>query len=176
MKRRAFLATAAVLTTTGCLGRTDSVSDSDDTDDCPTMHSDNDAVDTVVCAGASDGHPITFTQDQTTVSRGGVVPVTLGNDDADEIGLNPHDWTVYRETDSGWKTVREDPVIQPWTTLSAGDRIHWRVGVGDADPDTSDDTVYGDVLDLASGSRYAFSTIVDVDDEQTALVAPFTVE
>ena len=107
---------------------------------------------------------------------GDLLELTLVNEDADSVGLNPYDWAVYRETDDGWKRVERGPVIEPWVVLEAGDRVRWRVGVGDADPDTSPEDVYGGSLALDSGRRYAFSVSVDVAGDRVSLVAPFTVE
>jgi len=209
MKRRAFLATGVAVAAAGCLGRTgrgggggggdsdptttngggdgDSTTTSGDGgsgggsgDDagCPDVSGDDSA--TTVCSGAAGGQPASFGQNADRVAVGEVVEVTLVNDAAESVGLNPYDWRVHRETGdgSGWERVERGPVVEPWVVLGAGDRARWRVGVGDAaDPDTSpDDGVYGGTLPLESGRRYAFSVAADVDGDPVAFVAPFTVE
>jgi len=179
MKRRAFLATTGVVATAGCLGRADTGDDSTTTSggdgtDCPDVHGGTDAT---VCSGADGSQPVSFGQSTDRVALGEALEVTLVNDSASEVGLNPYDWAVHRETDDGWERVERGPVIEPWVVLDQGDRVRWRVGVGDAaDPDTSPDDVYGGTLALDSGQRYAFSVSVDVDGERVVFVAPFTVE
>jgi hypothetical protein len=189
MKRRAFLATTGLVATTGCLGRAvgggdgpttrddttarDDVTTAKDEASCPTVH---DSVDATVCAGAPNDRAVSFGQSTDRLTAGEVLELTLVNEDAESVGLNPYDWAVYRETDDGWKRVERGPVIEPWVVLEAGDRVHWRVGVGDAAPDTSPEDVYGGSLALDSSQRYAFSVSVDVAGDRVSLVAPFTVE
>jgi hypothetical protein len=184
MKRRAFLATTGLVATTGCLGRAVSDGDGPTTGDgtttqggneapCPTLR---DEVDATVCTGGTNDRGVSFGQSDDRLTAGDLLELTLVNEDAESVGLNPYDWAVYRETDDGWKRVERGPVIEPWVVLEAGDRVRWRVGVGDADPDTSPEDVYGGSLALDSGRRYAFSVSVDVAGDRVSLVAPFTVE
>jgi hypothetical protein len=178
VKRRAFLATGAVLATAGCLGCVGTGSDDSTTTSgegaCPDVHGGTDAT---VCAGAAGSQPASFGQSTDRVAVGETLEVTLVNNSAESVGLNPYDWAVHRETDDGWKPVDRGAVVEPWVVLEAGDSVRWRVGVGDtADPDTSPDDVYGGALDLDSGRRYAFSVDVDLDDDPVVFVAPFTVE
>jgi hypothetical protein len=179
MKRRAFLATGAVLATAGCLGRTgtgsdDSTTTSGDGADCPDV---SDGTDATVCADAAGSQPVSFGQSADRVAVGETLEGTLVNDAADEVGLNPYDWRVHRETEDGWQRVERGAVIEPWIVLEAGDSVRWRVGVGDtADPDTSPEDVYGGALALESGQRYAFSVPVAVGDDSVVFVAPFSVE
>lgn len=179
MKRRAFLATAGLVATTGCLGRagtgdTSTTTSHADEADCPDL---SDGTDPTVCSGAAENQPVSFGQSVDRVAVGETLEVTLVNEDAESVGLNPYDWRVHRQTDDGWERVERGAVIEPWVVIEAGDRVRWRVGVGDAaEPDTSPDDVYGGSLDLGAGERYAFSVSVDVDDERVLFVAPFTVE
>ena len=186
MRRRTFLATGAVLATTGCLGSAstggdDATTANGDEPDCPDIHG---GTKSTVCAGATGDRPVSFTQRTDRVAVGGTLEATLVNDTAASVGLNPYDWAVHRETDGGWKPVDRGAVIEPWVVLEAGGRARWRVGMGDsADPDTNPDDVYGGSLPLESGQRYAFSVSADVgdddndaDDDRTVFVAPFTVE
>ncbi|MDH5021551.1 hypothetical protein [Halobacterium rubrum] len=178
MKRRAFLATGAVLATAGCLGRAgtggdDSTPTSVD-DDCPDV---SDGTDATVCSGTAENQPASFGQSADRVAVGETLEVTLANDSADEVGLNPYDWRVHRETEDGWEPVDRGAVIEPWVVLEAGERVRWRVGVGEtADTDTGPEDVYGGTLALESGQRYAFSVSVDVDEDRVVFVAPFSVE
>lgn len=201
MKRRTFLATTGLLATTGCLGRAasdgdesslwDDTTTEDDTttqnetttrDDtatpgdheasCPSVHDD---VDATVCSGGEPGRGVSFGQNTERLAAGEVLEVTLVNEDVESVGLNPHDWAVYRETDAGWEQVDPGPTIEPWVVLESGDRLHWRVGIGGVTTDTGEGGVYGGSKTLDPGT-YAFAVTADVAGAKVSLVAPFTVE
>ena len=195
MKRRAFLATTGLVATTGCLGR--AVSDGDESslwddttteddpttrDDtatlgdhersCPTVHDD---VNATVCAGGASDRGVSFGQNAERLTAGDVLELTLINEDAESVGLNPYDWAVYRETEDGWEPVDPGPTIEPWVVLEPGERLHWRVGVGGVTAHTDGDRVYGGSEQLDPGA-YAFAATADVAGTTVSLVAPFTVE
>lgn len=187
MKRRAFLATTGLVVTTGCLGRAVSDGDEPTTGDkstrtgdgtstgeasCPTIH---DSVDATVCTGGPSDRGVSFGQSADRLTAGEVLELTLVNEDAESVGLNPYDWGVYRETSDGWERVDPRATIEPWVVLDAGERLHWRIGVGDASPETDDDNAYGGSRDLEPG-EYAFAATADVAGDRVSLVAPFTVE
>jgi hypothetical protein len=215
MKRRAFLATTAVVATTGCLGRAGSDGDepttgdgtttgdddettsdgpTDDgttttgdgtttgdddgtpTDDaesrCPQLH---DSVDATVCAGEPNSLGVSFGQSTDRLARGELLELTLVNEDAASVGLNPYEWAVYEEAGDGWTQVDPGPTITPWVVLHGGERLRWLVGVGDVTPENGGERVYGGAVDLDPG-EYAFGTTADVAGDRASLVAPFTVE
>jgi len=147
-----------------------------DAPECPDIYEDRENVDAVLCADESGSRRVSFGQNTGRLPRGETLSATLVNDGADAVGLNPYDWTVHRRVDDGdWKRVDRGPVVEPWETLSTGDRLRWRVGVGDSDVQPHpDENVYGGSLDLEPGS-YAFSVIADVDGQRVAFVAPFAV-
>ena len=144
--------------------------------DCPARYPGDESVEAVVCAGQSGNRRVSFGQNTDRLARGAPLEVTLVNDGADAVGLNPYAWTVHRRVGDGdWERVDRGPVVEPWVTLSAGDRLRWRVGAGDSDVQPHpDDQVYGGSLDLDAGG-YAFSVTADVDDQRVAFVAPFAV-
>ncbi|SEW05054.1 hypothetical protein [Halobacterium jilantaiense] len=195
MKRRAFLATAGLVATTGCLGRAVSDGDEPATRDesttqrdsatrgdgdaladhgrsCPAIH---DSADATVCAGEGGDRGVSFGQNADRLTSGEVLELTLVTEDTESVGLNPYDWGVYREKDGGWARVDQEPTIEPWVVLASGERLQWRVGVGDATVDTDGDRVYGGPKDLDPG-EYAFAATADIGDATVSLVAPFTVE
>lgn len=144
--------------------------------DCTDLYDDHESVDAVVCAGEPATRRVSFGQNTERLPRGETLEATLVNDGADAVGLNPYAWTVHRRVGDGdWERVDRGPVIEPWVTLSSGDRMRWRVGVGDSDVQPHpDDQRYGGSLDLDAGG-YVFSVTADVDDQRVAFVAPFAV-
>lgn len=189
MKRRGFLAGAAALATSGCLGR--AVGDGATTTDgtttsqppatdggaCPDVRRE---VAATVCSGQDGGYGATIAQSAQTVPADGELVVTLTNEGAESVGFNPYAWAVHERTEKGWKRVGPDVFIEPWTVLSRGDSQEWHLALGESE--TSEDgttdrenTVAAGPLDLTAGD-HAFSVVAQVDGERVAYVAPFTVE
>lgn len=147
-----------------------------DVPECPDLYDDADNVDAVVCAGEASDERLSFGQSAERVARGDALEATLVNDAADSVGLNPYDWAVHRRVSGGdWERVDRGPVPEPWTELSRGDRMRWRVRVGDSDVQPHpDDQVYGGNLALDAGA-YAFAVTAEVGGQRVAFVAPFAV-
>lgn len=188
MKRRSFLAGAAALATAGCLGRavgdgtttrdrttTDQKTTTDattTTGDCPEVRRE---VAATVCSGGDSDYGATLSQTAQSVMADGSLGVTLTNESAESVGLNPYAWAVHERTEKGWRHVAPDTHIEPWTVLSQGDSQAWRVQLGDGESTESGDAVAAGPLDLDAG-EHAFSVVPKVDGDRVAFVARFTVE
>lgn len=145
--------------------------------DCADLYDDHESVAAVVCAGESASRQVSFGQNTDRLARGETLETTLVNDGAAAaVGLNPYAWSVHRRVGGGdWKRLERGAYVEPWVTLASGERLRWRVGVGEVEVQPhADDRVYGGSLDLDAGT-YAFSAIVDVDGQRVAFVAPFAV-
>jgi hypothetical protein len=189
MKRRSFLAGAAALATSGCLGRAvgngtttrdrtttdrqNTTTDSTTTSgDCPEVRRE---VAATVCSGEDSDYGAVLSQTAQSVAADGSLGVTLTNESAESVGLNPYAWAVHERTEKGWRHVAPDTHIEPWTVLSQGDSQAWRVQLGDGGTTENEDAVAAGPLDLDAG-EHAFSIVAQVDGDRVAFVARFTVE
>jgi hypothetical protein len=176
MKRRTYVASVFGLAATGGFASAVSSVLADDERDgaptapaqCPSFDSDT----TSVCVGENTA--VSFSRSEATVAVGDALTVTLTNERADEVGLNPYGWTVYRRDGDDWTQVAPDAFVEPWRTLHAGESLSWHVHVGGEDVPHSDQGVHVGPLSLDDGD-HAFTLLADVEGERTEFVAPFTV-
>lgn len=176
MRRRTYLASVAGLAATGgCLGTVSAVLPGSGRDApspparCPSF----DERAETVCVGDDDASA-SFSRSAASVGDGEEFVVTLTNESAEAVGLNPYAWTVYRRDGDGWTQVAPDAFVEPWRRLEAGASQSWRLQVGDASGETSADAVVIDPLGLERG-EHAFTVLAVVDGDRTEFVAPFAV-
>lgn len=80
--------------------------------------------------------------------------IQLHNESDSNLGLNPHEWALKRQTDDGWEHVAPEEYIEPWYTVKSGEVYTWLVSV-ETHPSPSDDRTLSVVEDLDAGT-YAF--------------------
>jgi len=74
------------------------------------------------------------------------VEFTLRNESDEEVGINPHDWNVYKLHDGAWKLVKPREIPEPWRMIPPGETESQTLSVS-TDADEGDvalgDGVYG---------------------------------
>lgn len=178
MKRRTYVASVFGLAATGgCISAVSSVMAGDEEPGspnptptrCPSFDGDADSV----CIGEE--ATVSFARSEAAVSSGDALAVTLTNEAADEVGLNPYAWTLYRRDGDDWTQVAPDAFVEPWRGLDSGESLSWHVQVGGEERTPSEEGIHVGPLGLERG-EYAFTVLANVDGDRTEFVAPFVVE
>lgn len=154
MRRRRYLSLVGAATTglAGCAARAlpgaGPSPESDEVAHCPGLL----AVDRTVCPGA-DG-PVSIERSAGTVSGDAwSLAVTVTNESADPVGVDPSAWSVYQQDGDRWGPVAPEAAIEHWTELQPADRYDWQLTAGAGGLTDADHRVF---LDLAPGT-YAFA-------------------
>lgn len=177
MKRRTYVASVVGLAVSGgCVTAVSSVMAGEDDHESPRRPAGCSSFDPhadTVCVG--EDAAVSFARSAAAVTPGDEFAVTLTNETADEVGLNPYAWTLYHRDGDDWTQVAPDAFVEPWRSLDDGESLSWHVHVGSEQRAPSDEGVHVGPLDLERG-EYAFTVLADVDGDRTEFVAPFVVE
>lgn len=183
MRRRSYLGAVAALAsagTAGCLGVATSALPGNAGDGpgsggaLPPCRSFGLGDGATVCAGDQSADVVP-TRNAASVSAGDDLVLTLTNESAGDVGVNPYAWTAFRRGDDGWTQVAPDPFVEPRRTLERDESLSWHLMVGSSHSTPDGDGVYLDPLGLDAGA-YAFVVVAVVDGDRTEFVAPFAVD
>lgn len=113
------------------------------------------------------GGPLSIEQSSGTVSGDDwSLVVTVTNETADPLGVNPYAWSVYRHEGDRWQHVAPDAAVEPWIQLGPDDRYVWQLTAGAGGLADADHRVF---LDVDPGT-YAFAVPFRADNRIGAVV------